>query len=638
MQVESDDEEDVDSADWSFAQTIEEVAEEAVAKPEVDIIPGMPVASTARFRGNRGNRKQRVKRYLNDLGKGWPIDDGQKPADEHAAPYHLDLMGPYLAANRPKPPTTEDVIKRIAGEHASPRGRALRVEETVTAFQADGPIQNALQKVINGLHELEGAVIPEAEHSTWHSATACSARLQALDMDTLYCAVASMNLKQAGAVTDSFKDADATRDIHNELYAGIFQGHLEKWLAHLQREGASVEEQQRAYTLLGFGKIWAVDANNADHHADLHRRLDRRAGEEFDAVVAGLKDYVAWAKSDAGAKTTATHQSLILAKDLAFVALQRDCIGHGHGLGIITTMTATLSIHAKRKLGVGETDNLEVAHADTKRENINILNFLRGMKGFYSRNQITVILYNMYNRRLPVTMQMKGKMRTADIEQIVHLCKEQLGSSPTEAELLRVGAVIMHLAEVKKAGMKGWGLKAAGGRSRADRKESARLVALLAAEFCKNAAVLGDGASAIPSHAAASNQEVVCKDLEKVRAPWSAAAKKLPAPTATTTDGVRPQSLRALREEVLVPHHRNAGATAFANLFGDDGEDIDAATLSVNLPAAVQEQVLFAMAEGATIGPDEAANCTALQQAVRQCPRPTCVPRLHDSRTDCACV
>ena len=133
------------------------------------------------------------------------------------------------------------------------------------------------------------------------------------------------------------------------------------------------------------------NANTPGNQAEIHREMDK-GGTQADVVRGALTHYVSWAKIDAGQKESATHQTLLLAKvsvgqcrrcadhipptahaaclplqDMVFVAMHCDCIAHGHGLGIITAMTASLSINSKNKLGVGSLDNLEAAHSDTKR-------------------------------------------------------------------------------------------------------------------------------------------------------------------------------------------------------------------------------------------------------------------------------
>ena len=247
--------------------------------------------------------------------------------------------------------------------------------------------------------------------------------------------------------------------------------------------------------------------------------------------------------------------------------------------------------------------------APRRQENINILNFLRGMKGYLSRNQVAVILINICTRRLPVNTRSNGKQRTADIEQMVHMVKKQLSSAPTESELQKVGAAGHHLAAVEDASVKGWGLKSRGGRQRPTQKESAALVPQLATAFKGVPALFGaDQASAVPAHGHESVMEVVGSELDRVRQPWKAVDLKLKLPKGFSDAGVRPQTLRALASDVLVPHFQAAAAKAFVTV-------VEGGLGSVTPGEAELILVGMAMKE---LQPDEAANMRLLENEVRR--------------------
>lgn len=66
-----------------------------------------------------------------------------------------------------------------------------------------------------------------------------------------------MNESHSGAITNSFLDANATRDVHNDLFSGIFRAHLETWIEHLGRPAATAADTRVLRGLQAAGKLWA---------------------------------------------------------------------------------------------------------------------------------------------------------------------------------------------------------------------------------------------------------------------------------------------------------------------------------------------------------------------------------------------
>ena len=176
---------DSESAEWSAASTVDDVARAAALAPQEEIIPGLPACDAFRHSTAAG-MADRASHYLAGLQEVWPVGADQVPADECDAPYHLVLMQGHMQGGFKRSPTDKEMVRTIAGPRAVPRKHPMPAGQVVTAVQADGPIQNGLQKVVNGRRELSVVIVPEMEHCNWHCATAMGDRINALGLGKIF--------------------------------------------------------------------------------------------------------------------------------------------------------------------------------------------------------------------------------------------------------------------------------------------------------------------------------------------------------------------------------------------------------------------------------------------------------------------